>query len=38
MPGLVDLVECPGAEHIGCWNLDPDAYALAVQGFLASLE
>ena len=37
LPGLVDLVECPGAEHIGCWNLDPDAYALAVQGFLTGL-
>ena len=31
------LVECPGAEHIGCWNLDPEAYAAAVQGFLASV-
>ena len=38
LPELVDLVECPGAEHIGCWNLDPDAYGVAVRGFLAGLE
>jgi hypothetical protein len=35
LPGRVELVECEGAEHIGCWNLDPDAYAARVQGFLA---
>jgi dienelactone hydrolase len=33
----VELVRCPGAEHIACWNLDPDAYAVAVQGFLAGV-
>jgi len=33
----VELMECPGAEHIACWNLDPDAYTVAVQGFLAAL-
>lgn len=36
-PDLVHLVTCPGAEHIACWNLDPDAYAVAAQGFLAGL-
>lgn len=35
LPEQVELVECPGAEHIACWNLDPDAYAAAVQGFIA---
>lgn len=35
LPQLVELVECGRAEHIGCWNLDPDAYAATVQGFLA---
>jgi pimeloyl-ACP methyl ester carboxylesterase len=37
LPERVELVGCPGAEHIGCWNLDPDAYAVVVQGFLASI-
>lgn len=36
LPELVELVECEGAEHIGCWNLDPEAYATTVQGFLTS--
>jgi pimeloyl-ACP methyl ester carboxylesterase len=36
LPELVTLVPCDGAEHIGCWNLDPDGYAAAVQGFLAA--
>jgi uncharacterized protein len=35
LPGRVELVECDRAEHIGCWNLDPEAYAAAVQRFLA---
>ena len=37
MPDRVELIECP-AEHIGCWNVDPDAYALAVSGFLAGIR
>lgn len=35
LPGRVELVECDRAEHIGCWNLDPEAYAAAVERFLA---
>jgi uncharacterized protein len=34
LPQQVELVECERAEHIGCWNLDPDAYAVTVQRFL----
>jgi hypothetical protein len=37
LPGLVELVACSGAEHIGSWNLDPDAYAAAAQRFLADV-
>ena len=33
-PDIVTLVPCPEAEHIACWNLDPDAYATAVTHFL----
>jgi hypothetical protein len=33
-PDTVTLVECPGADHIECWNLDPDAYEDEVTGFL----
>jgi fermentation-respiration switch protein FrsA (DUF1100 family) len=33
-PDLVTLVRCPEAEHIECWNLDPDAYAAEVSAFL----
>jgi len=33
-PDLVTLVRCPEAEHIACWNLDPEAYAAAVTSFL----
>lgn len=36
LPDLVELVECEGAEHIGCWNLDPEGYAATTQGFLAA--
>ena len=35
-PHLVTLVRCPEAEHIACWNLDPDAYATAVTHFLGA--
>ena len=34
LPQQVELVECDRAEHIGCWNLDPDEYAVTVQRFL----
>jgi len=33
-PDLVTLVRCPEAEHIACWNLDPEAYAFEVSRFL----
>ena len=33
-PDLVTLVRCPEAEHIACWNLDPQAYAAKVTSFL----
>jgi pimeloyl-ACP methyl ester carboxylesterase len=33
-PDIVTLVPCPEAEHIACWNLDPEAYATAVTHFL----
>lgn len=34
LPELVDLIECEGAEHIGCWNLDPEGYGASVQAFV----
>ena len=34
LPEQVELVECERAEHIGCWNLDPDEYAATVHRFL----
>jgi pimeloyl-ACP methyl ester carboxylesterase len=37
MPARVELIECP-AEHIGCWNVDPDGYASAVAGFLGDIQ
>ncbi len=36
LPSQVELVECQGAEHIGCWNLDPDGYAERIGRFLSS--
>jgi uncharacterized protein len=33
-PDLVTLVRCPEAEHIACWNLDPEGYAAVVSRFL----
>jgi fermentation-respiration switch protein FrsA (DUF1100 family) len=33
-PDLVTLVRCEGAEHIECWNLDPQAYADRVHAFV----
>jgi alpha-beta hydrolase superfamily lysophospholipase len=37
LPDQVDLIECDGAEHIGCWNLDPDAYGTTVQAFVSQV-
>ena len=34
-PGTVTLVECPGADHIECWNLDPKKMQRLVTDFLA---
>lgn len=34
LPDQVTLIECPGADHIECWNLDPADYAARVQSFL----
>lgn len=34
-PDTVTLVECPGADHIECWNLDPEGYEAMVVAFLA---
>ncbi|HET6712378.1 MAG TPA: alpha/beta fold hydrolase [Actinomycetota bacterium] len=34
LPELVHLIECEGAEHIGCWNLDPESYGASVQAFV----
>jgi uncharacterized protein len=36
LPARVELVECEGAEHIGCWNLDPDGYAERIGSFLSA--
>jgi pimeloyl-ACP methyl ester carboxylesterase len=33
-PGTVTLVECPGADHIECWNVDPVAAEGRVVAFL----
>jgi pimeloyl-ACP methyl ester carboxylesterase len=33
-PDTVTLVECPGADHIECWNLDPPGYEARVTAFL----
>lgn len=30
----VELITCPGAGHIQCWNLDPNAYEARVTTFL----
>ncbi len=37
LPEQVELVECEQAEHIGCWNLDPDEYADTVERFLGGV-
>jgi hypothetical protein len=34
-PATVTLVECPGADHIECWNLDPEGTGALVASFLA---
>ncbi len=36
-PQLVTLVRCQKAEHIACWNRDPDGYAVHVRSFLDAL-
>lgn len=33
-PDLVELVVVAGAGHVGSWNVDPDAYAAVVTGFI----
>lgn len=33
-PELVTLIEVPGAEHVGSWNIDPEAYDRDVLSFL----
>ena len=35
-PDTVTLIECPGADHIECWNLDPAGYEDRVIAFLES--
>jgi pimeloyl-ACP methyl ester carboxylesterase len=37
LPDQVQLIECEGAGHIGCWNTDPDAYASAIDAFLTAV-
>lgn len=34
-PETVTLIECPGVDHIACWNADPDAADADVLDFLA---
>jgi hypothetical protein len=34
-PDSVTLMECAGADHIECWNQDPDAVSAEVTNFLA---
>jgi pimeloyl-ACP methyl ester carboxylesterase len=36
LPQRVTLLSCTGAEHIGCWNLDPSGYRDAVRAFLGT--
>lgn len=36
MPDRVTVLSCTGAEHIGCWNLDPSGYRNAVHAFLGN--
>jgi pimeloyl-ACP methyl ester carboxylesterase len=36
LPRRVTLLSCTGAEHIGCWNLDPSGYRDAVREFLGT--
>jgi pimeloyl-ACP methyl ester carboxylesterase len=33
-PDDVELVRCPGADHIECWNIDPAAMESGIVGFL----
>jgi alpha-beta hydrolase superfamily lysophospholipase len=36
-PGLVTYVMVPGATHVRSWNMDPEAYARHVRGFLSAV-
>lgn len=36
LPGLVTLVKVPGAGHIECWNVDPEAYEGRLRAFVSS--
>ena len=33
-PETVTLVECPQADHLECWNVDPEGYGLTLGAFL----
>ncbi len=33
-PGTVTLVECPGVDHLECWNQDPETITARVVSFL----
>lgn len=36
-PETITLRVCPGADHVECWNSDPDAMQALVTGFLADV-
>lgn len=33
-PDTVELIACPGADHIECWNVDPEGMETGIVGFL----
>ena len=35
LPGLVTLVRVPGAGHVECWNVDPEAYEERLRAFVS---
>ena len=35
---LATYVRVPGADHVRCWNMDPDAYEAHISAFLATLD